>query len=72
MLARKDGKLDSKVKKAIFMGFKSSIKGYKLWDPKDKKIVPSRDVTYNEASFMKPNNSKQVENKTKKRTKEVL
>ena len=37
------------------------MKGYKLWDPKDKKIVVSGDVTFDEASMMKPTNSQQIE-----------
>jgi len=37
------------------------VKGYKIWDPKDKKIVLSRDVTFDEASMLKPTISQQVE-----------
>ncbi|KAH9672463.1 hypothetical protein KPL70_017737 [Citrus sinensis] len=61
----KDGKLDPRARKTIFVGFKGEVKGFKLWDLKDKKFVCSRDVTFNEASMMKASSSQQVENKTK-------
>jgi len=38
----KEDKLDLRVKKRVFVGFKRGIKGYKIWDPEDKKIVLSR------------------------------
>ena len=33
----------------------------KFWDPKDKKIILSRDVTFDEASIVKSMNSQQME-----------
>ncbi|KAH9803321.1 hypothetical protein KPL71_001718 [Citrus sinensis] len=60
----KDGKLDPRDRKAIFMGFKGGVKGFKLWDFEDKKFVCSRDVTFDEASMIKASSSQQVENKT--------
>ena len=70
----KDGKLDPHARKAIFVGFKGGVKGFKLWDLEDKKFVCSRDVTFDEASMMKASmmkasmmkasSSQQVENKT--------
>jgi len=42
------------VKKGVFVGFKRGIKGYKIWDPKNRKFVLSRNVTFNEASMLKP------------------
>ena len=45
----------------MFIGFKKGVKGYKIWDPKDKKFVLSRDVTFDEASMLKPTISQQVE-----------
>mgnify|MGYP000846206998 CR=1 FL=1 len=39
-----------------------------MWDPKDKKFVLSRDVTFDEASILKPTISQQVEIE---KTKEV-
>ena len=41
----KEVKLDPRAKKAEFFSFKRSVKGYKLQDLKDKKIVANRDVT---------------------------
>ncbi|KAH9670812.1 Integrase catalytic domain-containing protein [Citrus sinensis] len=61
----KDGKLDPRARKAIFVGFKDRVKGFKLWDLEDKKFVCSRNVTFDEASMMKASSSQQVENKTK-------
>jgi len=56
-----DGKLEPRDRKAVFLGFKRGVKGYKLWDSEDRKIVLSRDVTFDESSMMKTSNSQQVE-----------
>jgi len=53
--------LDSKVNKLVFLGYKEDLKGYKLWDPKNKEFVSSRHVTLHEASMVKPTVSQQVE-----------
>ena len=58
----KDSKLDPRAKKAIFLGFSSNVKGYRLWCIEKNKIVHSRDVTFNEFEFVKP--IKQVEEST--------
>ena len=63
----KEDKLDPRAKKGVFTGFKRRIKGYKIWDPKDRKFVLSRDVTLDEASMMKPTNTQQVESEKTKR-----
>ncbi|KAH9650850.1 Integrase catalytic domain-containing protein [Citrus sinensis] len=47
--------------KAIFVGLKGGVKGFKLWDLEDKKFVCSRDVIFDEASMMKDSSSQQVE-----------
>ena len=39
-------KLDNKVEKCIFIGYKDGMTGYKLWNPITKKIVYSRDVVF--------------------------
>jgi hypothetical protein len=39
-------KLDKKAKKCIFIGYKDGLKGYKIWNPKTKKLVYSRDVVF--------------------------
>lgn len=36
----------------MFLGFKRCVKGYMLWDSEDKKIVLSRDVTF-DGTFMR-------------------
>ena len=41
-------KLDDKSKKFIFIGYDSSSKGYKLYNPNTKKTVISRDVEFDE------------------------
>ena len=48
------------------MGVKRN--SYRLWDPKDKKIVMSRNVTFGKTSVMKSTVSQQVE---RTETKEV-
>jgi hypothetical protein len=45
-------KLGPRAKKAIFVGFNSGVKGYRLWCPELKKLVISRDVTFDEASML--------------------
>ncbi|KAH9668753.1 retrovirus-related pol polyprotein from transposon TNT 1-94-like protein [Citrus sinensis] len=67
----KDGKLDPRARKSIFVGFKGGVKGFKLWDLEDKKFVCSRDVTFDEASMIKASSSQHVENKTTKVTPRV-
>ena len=56
-----DGKLNPRARKAVFVGFRDGVKGFKLWDPRDKKIVISRDVTFDEAYMMRPRAPQQVE-----------
>jgi hypothetical protein len=41
-------KLDNKVGKCIFIGYKDVIEGYKLWNLVTKKIVHSGDVVFRE------------------------
>ena len=53
----KEDKLDPRAKKGEFVGFKKDVKGYNIWNPKDKKFIVCRDVTFDEASMMKPTNS---------------
>ena len=49
----KDGKLNPRAKKFMFLGIKRNIKGYKLWDLENKKIVLSKHTTFNETSLLK-------------------
>ena len=48
------------------------MKGYKIWDPKDKKIILSRDVTFDLASIVKPMNSQQMESEKIKRISQQM
>ena len=41
-------KLDSKSTPCIFVGYGDAEFGYKLWDPKEKKMIRSRDVVFHE------------------------
>ncbi|KAE8721388.1 hypothetical protein F3Y22_tig00016106pilonHSYRG00031 [Hibiscus syriacus] len=41
-------KLDAKLNKYIFLGYKKCVKGFKFWDPTAKKIVISRDAVFDE------------------------
>jgi len=56
-----DGKLKPRAKKVMFLRLKRRVKGYNLWDSKDRKIILSGDITFNEASMMKSPSSQQVE-----------
>lgn len=44
----KRGKLDDKSTICILLGFSEESKGYRLYDPKTKKIIISRDVVFEE------------------------
>jgi len=57
----KEDKLDPRVRKGVFVGFKKRVKCYKIWDSKDRKFIFSRDVTFDEASMVKPTGTQQVE-----------
>ncbi|KAG8481510.1 hypothetical protein CXB51_026364 [Gossypium anomalum] len=65
-----NGKLELRSIKCIFFGYKTGVKGYKLWCPEKRKVVISRDVVFDETAML-PNlslkdssnkeNQKQVE-----------
>ena len=40
--------LDSKSKKCVLMGYETTTKGYRLYDPYKRKVIFSRDVIFNE------------------------
>lgn len=41
-------KLDARAKKMILVGYESNSSNYRLFDPKNKKVIVSRDVTFHE------------------------
>ena len=49
----KESKLDPRAKKSLFMGVTLGVKGYRLWCLSSKKIISSRDVTFDESSMLK-------------------
>ena len=49
----KDGKINLQVKKFVLLSIKRDMKGYKLWDPENKKIMLSKHVTFDETSLLK-------------------
>ena len=60
----KDGdrdKLDSKTKKCTFIGYGSDEMGYRLWDSEARKIIRSKNVTFNETELYKDVNNKSPE-----------
>ena len=59
--------VNPRVKKFVFLGVKRNMKGYRLWDLKNK-IVLSQHVTFDETSVWKSTVSQQVE---RTKTKEV-
>ena len=44
----KINKLDSKSERCIFIGCKDGLKGYKIWNPKTRKVVYNQDVVFRE------------------------
>ena len=42
-------KLDSKMRKCIFLGYGKETKGYRLYDPNQGRVIFSRDVKFNES-----------------------
>ena len=51
-------KLDSKANQCIFLGSKDDEFDYRLWNPKEKKIVRSRDVIFFEEPLKTLNRKK--------------
>ncbi|KAH9659027.1 hypothetical protein KPL70_023708 [Citrus sinensis] len=60
----KESKLDPRAKKALFMGITGGVKGYRLWCPVTKKIIFSRDVTFDESTMLKQKDSQEDDKTT--------
>ena len=60
--------VNPRAKKFVFFDVKRNMKGYRLWDPENKKILLSQHVTFDETSVLKSTVYKQVE---RTKTKEV-
>ena len=41
-----EGKMDKKSEKCIFIGYGNESKGYRLYNPKTKKLIVRRDVFF--------------------------
>lgn len=46
-------KLDTKVEKCIFIGYKDGLKGYKLWNLETKNVLYNQDVVFREIKDVK-------------------
>ena len=53
-----NGKLESRSIKYVFCGYKSSVKGYKLWCLKAKKVIVNRDVIFYETVMLHDSSSR--------------
>ncbi|GFS40862.1 hypothetical protein Acr_00g0070940 [Actinidia rufa] len=47
-----ESKLDPRAKKAIFLSFSSGTKAYRLWCPELKKVILSKNVTFDESRML--------------------
>lgn len=54
----KQGKLEPRAKKCLFIGYPTSVKGYKLWNLESDgpRTIVTRDVTFDESSTIKVGN----------------
>ena len=54
----KQGKLEPRVKKCLFIGYPSGVKGYKLWNLESDgpRTIVTRDATFDESSTIKLDN----------------
>jgi len=47
-----DGKLAPRAVKCMFLEYASESKGYQIWCPDSKKVIQSRDVTFNKNAVL--------------------
>ena len=66
----KESKLDPRAKKALFMGITGEVKEYRLWCLITKKIIFSKDVTFDESAILKQKDS-QEDDKTNSTLQQV-
>ena len=45
--------LDTRSRKMVFLGYPREVKGYRLWDLLEKKVIISQDVTFDEESVLR-------------------
>ncbi|KAG8495920.1 hypothetical protein CXB51_007502 [Gossypium anomalum] len=66
----KESKLDPRAKKALFLGITDGVKRYRLWCPDTRKIIFSRNVTFDESTILKYKDS-QKDDKTSSTLQQV-
>ena len=47
-----DGKLDLRAVKCMFLGYASESKRYRMWCSNSKKVIQSRDITFNKNAML--------------------
>ena len=67
----RESKLDPRAKKAVFLGFNDGVKGFRLWCPDVRKVVVSRDVTFDEAVMVYQNKQTDSQVQTIESSKKV-
>lgn len=55
----KDGRLQLRALKYIFLGYPDGVKGYKCWNPISEKCIISHDVIFREEEFPMMKGSKE-------------
>lgn len=66
------GKLKPRAKKGVFMGYPQGVKGYRIWNLEEKKIVISRNVSFYEDVVYKEIEESTDSSKNKKRVSFIL
>ncbi|KAG8478386.1 hypothetical protein CXB51_028195 [Gossypium anomalum] len=67
-----NGKLELRSIKCVFLGYKASLKGYKLWCPENRKVVISRDVVFDETTMLPNLSLKDSSNKENQKTRREI